>query len=160
MENTAAIGMAEKETLEMKNEKETTEIMEMNNTPRALIAGCACVVTSLLTCEQLEHFKMFRPESLTLYDEVDHHKLYSLDIGESSGCILEDHAEYSKVPSREGKATITILFDPEIGDRRGAFEERIWPGLRLMERLERKLIRELPALDEEHERAARMVAFM
>ena len=83
-----------------------------------------------------------------------------MDIGEGPGKLLEDHVEYSRVSSRDGKATVTIILDPEIENKRQAIEEIVCPSLMHLDRLERQLLSKLSTLDQEHDRTINMVRFL
>ena len=131
----------------------TKIITEMNSTgARALIVGCACVVQSRLTPEQIERFNIYNPEALKIRNE-NGETIFTLDIGEGGGHIEKDSAAYSKATTADGKATITILTDPDCDDRKQLVMESIGSGILLLDQLEEKLVALLPDLEKEAEKA-------
>ena len=119
---------------------------------RALIMGCACVIRSRLTPEQIEKFCIYHPEALELKDE-DGEVLFSIDVGDGGGCLTQEGALFSRVTTADGKATITILTDPECENRREAVLGTVGPGLALLDVLEDRLLAMLPDLEQEAEKA-------
>ena len=126
---------------------------------RVLVAGCACVVTSLLTYDEIERYKRLHPEALSLVDE-DGNPVFTIDVSDGSGLLVKDRAEFSRMKSADGKATITILLDPEIEDREDAVRKSICPCLNSLNELEKQLLEKLDKLNEEETEALGMVAFM
>ena len=106
---------------------------------RVLVAGCACVITSLLTYEEIERFKRLHPEELFLKDEFGD-AVFAIDVSDSTGLLIKGRAEYSRMTSADGKATITVLLDPEIEDREDAVRKSICPCLNGLNALEKQLL--------------------
>ena len=119
---------------------------------RALIMGCACIIRSKLTPEQIEKFYIYRPEALDLKDD-EGNVVFMLDISDGSGHMYDNGADFSHVTTTDGKATITLMFDPAEEDKKGAFMTLIGPGLILLDELEERLLAMLPDLEKEAERA-------
>lgn len=120
---------------------------------RALLMGCACVVTSRLTLEQLEKFCVYLPEALELKDE-DGEVIYAIDFSdETPGRVSDDMTVYSRAVTADGRPTATILIDPECADRKNAVRESIGLGLALLETLECRLEAMLPELAEAERKA-------
>ncbi|MCR5566403.1 MAG: hypothetical protein K6F61_06095 [Clostridiales bacterium] len=129
-----------------------------NEFNRVLVAGCACVITSLLTYEEIERYKRYHPEALTMLDD-DGQDVFAIDTTDGPGCLLKDRAEYSCMKSADGKATITILLMPDIDDKEAAIREKICPCLPHLDELERQLLEKLGMLEEEENKAFGMVTF-
>lgn len=127
---------------------------EMNMTgARALLMGCACVVKSLLTPEQIEKYCIYDPEALVKKNEAGE-VVFRIDLnGELPGSITPEGAVFSKVKTTDGKATITVIIDPECEDRKAALMETVGPGLRRLEEMEPKLLAKLPDLAEKEKQA-------
>lgn len=133
--------------------KEESMIAEMNSTgARALILGCACVVRSRLTPGQIEKFSIYRPEALKLKDAAGN-TVFTLDVGDGGGSLTPEGAVYSRATTADGKATITILTDPECENRKEAVLSAIGIGFALLDGLEEQLLAMLPDLEKEAEKA-------
>ena len=104
---------------------------------KAIVAGCACVIISELSPEEIERFKTYQPEALQLCDENNPENIFTLDIDEGPGCLEETKAVYSRTKSAEGKATITLLLEPD--------EEK---KLELVQKLVGRMLVKLQALEE------------
>lgn len=116
---------------------------------RAVVMGCACIVTSRFTVEELEKFHNYLPDALVLKGDSGE-ELYKIEIQEeiSGGCILEDHICYSRAKTPEGKATVTLLIDPEAEDKAVVIGEAFGPALLLLEKLEQQLLSRVAELEE------------
>ncbi len=58
---------------------------------------------------------------------------------ESAGCITKNQVVFGPTASREGKATITLLIDPEEEDMVGMIREKIGDSLMKLTKLENKI---------------------
>ena len=135
----------------MENENMVSE-MTLSG-PRALLMGCACVVKSRLTPGEIEKFCIYNPEALVMKNDQGE-EIFRIDLDdETPGCITREAAVFSKVTTEEGKATITVLIDPECEDKKKAIMESVGPGLRLLEVLEQQLVAKLPGLADEEKKA-------
>ena len=140
----------------MENENMISEMI--GTEARALLMGCACVVKSMLTPEEIEKFCIYHPEALVMKNEAGE-EVFKIDLdGEIPGCITKEAAVFSKVKTVDGKATITVIIDPECEDRKTALLETVGPGLRVLDEMERQLVKMLPDLAEEEKKAWEMFA--
>ena len=114
--------------------------MEGNEMTKALVAGCACVVFSVLTPEENDRFKQYQPEALKLIDENNPEDVFTLDIDDGPGHVEETEAVYSRTKSADGKATITILLDPDEENKLGLAQKKIGRMLVKLQKLEEKLL--------------------
>ena len=117
---------------------------------KAVVMGCACVVFSSLTPDEIRRFKRLHPESLSLMEgESGDEPTFRIDVADGPGSITLEGALFSNVTTADGKATITVLLDPEIDDPMNVVKEKIGgPLMRLIE-LEKHLMEQLPKLEEE-----------
>ncbi len=127
---------------------------------RVLVAGCACVITSLLTYEEIERYKRYHPEALTMVDEDDGHAVFTIDVTDGPGCLTKSRAEFSRMKSADGKATITVLLAPDINDKEAAVKAQICPCLAHLDELEQQLLEKLSMLNDEESKACNMVTFV
>ena len=110
-----------------------------NEFRRAVVMGCACVVTSRLTVEQIENFKHYMPEMLTMVDE-EGKPVFTVDIGDEAGRLENDKAVYSNTKMPDGKATITILIDPDEEDKPGIVKKHFGIALLRLEEIEQGML--------------------
>jgi len=124
---------------------------------KATVMGCACVVTSNLTPEEIRRFEKFDPEALIL--KKDGEPVYALQLtDENPGFVLEDRAEYSSVTTADGKATITILLDPAVEDRERHVRDQIGSGLLKLNELESQLQERTAGLLEMEQAAGQLIS--
>ena len=107
---------------------------------KAVVMGCSCVIISDLTPEELDSFKKYMPEALTLVDPDSPDSSFSLDIDDGPGHIADTTAAYSRAKSADGKATITVILDPEADDKLDLVQGTIGPSLLKLDALEKKLL--------------------
>lgn len=124
---------------------------EMKNGSKAVVMGCACVIFSSLTPDEIKRFKAFHPEALQMKDEDDG-TVFSIDIENGAGSLLPEGATFSNVTSADGKATITVLLDPDIEDPMDAVKDRLGKPLMNLIEMEEHLLKMLPDLKEEEQK--------
>lgn len=127
---------------------------------RATIMGCACVITSSLTCEQIEAFKKFHPEALEMKGEGSDEALFTIDINDGPGSFEGGKAVFSRTKTQDGKATITILLDPDIEDKQELVRKTIGPGLLLLKEMEQHLLEAVEPLKEEIQKLDGMISWL
>lgn len=114
---------------------------------RCVIMGCACIITSALTVEQIEQYKLCRPEPLELTD--DNKTIVALDIDDGPGYIDGNNVVYSRVKDPEGRATITLLLDPEAEDKVELVRKRIGATLLRLNDLEEQMLQKIGDVETE-----------
>ena len=127
-----------------------------NEFRRAIVMGCACVITSKLTVEQIENFKQYMPEMLTMVDE-EGKPVFTVDIGDAAGCLENDKAVYSNTKMPDGKATITILIDPDEEDKPGIVKKYFGIALLRLEEIEQGMLSYTDELNETIRKVDRMI---
>ena len=124
---------------------------------KAVVMGCACVVVSSLTPEQIESAKRYAPEVLNLTDETGE-EVYSLDIEKGQpGRVDDDEAVYSECKTADGKATITILIDPEGEDKARMVQEQLGASLLKLHRLEEQILERMDGIIEKETQARKLI---
>lgn len=119
-----------------------------NEFRRAVVMGCACVITSRLTVEQIEKFKRYMPEMFVMVDE-EGETVFTLDIdSETPGMLSKDKAVYSTTKTPDGKATITIVIDPDAEDKAELVKKHFGTPLLMLDEIENALLSCQDALDE------------
>ena len=105
---------------------------------KVTVMGCACVVVSGMEPEQIERFMRFDPQALVLEDEYG--AGFRLSVDDGPGRLTDGEAVFSRVKTAEGKATITILLDPEIKDKQEKVMSDLGSALLKLDALEKQLI--------------------
>ena len=118
-----------------------------NEFRRAVVMGCACVITSRLTVEQIENFKRYMPETLIMVDE-EGKAVFTVDIGDAAGSLEENKAVYSNTKAPDGKATITIVIDPDAEDKPGLIKKHFGAALLRLEEIEQVMLSNMDDLND------------
>lgn len=106
---------------------------------KVIIAGNACVLLSSLALDDIKELRQNHPEALSLKDGMGQ-TILTIDLDqESAGRIKENQVVFGLTASREGKATITLLIDPEEKDIMGMIREKIGDSLMKLTELENKI---------------------
>ena len=116
-------------------------------TKRVMIMGCACVITSFLTVEQIENFRKYLPKALKLTDETSGNEVCSIELDDGPGSIVDGKFTFSRTKTPDGMASITLLLDPEIEDKAEMVKTRIGASLIVLDRLETLLLERLKELE-------------
>lgn len=135
---------------------ETEEKKEM----KVIVAGCACVVFSELTPEEIERFKRYQPDALTMCDESNPENTFTMDIDDGPGKLEDSTAVFSRTKSVEGKATITILLDPEEEDKPAMVRQNLGPALIRLRELESALLSRMDGLADAEKKVNAMLTLM
>ena len=106
---------------------------------KVIIAGNACVLLSALMLDEIKELRQNHPEALSLKDGMGK-TILTIDLDQdSAGHVAEDQVVFGPTASREGKATITLLIDPEEEDIVGMIREKIGNSLMKLTELENKI---------------------
>ena len=107
-------------------------ILPFPNTGKVLLFGCAAMVVSDFTPDELMYFKKHNPDVLKLKGE-DGKTVFTVDIREDGPGFLDDEsAVFSMVRSGNGKATITVLVDPDADDKTATLRNMLKTGLQYL----------------------------
>ena len=106
---------------------------------KVIIAGNACVLLSALMLDEIKELRQNHPEALFLKDGMGK-TILTIDLDQdSAGHVAEDQVVFGPTASREGKATITLLIDPEEEDIVGMIREKIGDSLMKLTELENRI---------------------
>ena len=125
-----------------------TCLVKADNAANAVVMGNACVITSEIALEDLQTVAKYRPEALTLYEGEgkDKEPVFGVSLSKNSGGTINKFgATFSPTANGQGKATITMLVDPDETDVAGMLSDKIGPALLKLEKLEAAI----PAVIEE-----------
>jgi len=131
-----------------------------DNAAEAVVVGSACVIKSTLTPDQIKQIKKLHPEWLTMVDD-NGEPVFAMDIDETlPGSLNEYGAVFGNSTSSDGKATITVVIDPEAEDPAQVVEETLGGALLSLDEMETALAEELPNLQAEVEKVKSMITRM
>ena len=122
---------------------------------KVIVIGCACVVVSSLTPEEIRRFERFDPGATVL--EKEDGTTFSIRVDEGSGSLMEDVATYSLTATAEGKATITILIEPEVEDKAALVKKKLGAALLKLDELEKRMQEKKGALAEMENMAGELI---
>ncbi len=106
---------------------------------KVIIAGNACVLFSDLKLDDIKELRQNHPEALSLKDGMGQ-TILTVDLDQdSAGQATGNQVVFGPTASREGKATITLLIDPEEEDFVGMVRDKIGNSLMKLTELENKI---------------------
>ena len=130
------------------NECRLSSIVKIDNAAKLVIAGAASVLTSDVKLEDWKRIQEMSPESLTMVDEDDE-PYFKVEIGEGPGTIGEYGIEFaSDTTNQEGKATVTVLLDPEAEDKVALVKKKVGSALLNLIELEKEIPDILKEIDD------------
>lgn len=128
-----------------------------DNGAEVKIAGSAAIVISSLTPDDIKRIKKFHPEAMVMVDE-NGDPVFAIDIDEETpGSINSNGACFSKTTDANGKATITVLLDPEIENPKETVYEQIGGALHNLKEMEEHIAEVLPDLEAEENEIKAMI---
>lgn len=137
-----------------------TSLPNKDSGAQAIVVGSSCVVKSTLTPEDIKRIKKFHPEALVMEDE-DGDPVFAIDIDETMpGSINNNGACFGGATSTDGKATITIVLDPEAEDTTELVYERLGRALMHLKDMEEQITEALPELETEEREIRSMIVRM
>ena len=96
----------------------------MVNTARIQVLGCAAVVISAVDLEDWKLVEKHDPDALTTVDGKGN-VLFRVTTDNGPGCLVKERAEFGASVTQDGKATITILLDPDNDDKMGMVRDAL-----------------------------------
>lgn len=134
------------------------EINQFN--AKVLVAGCACVIFSALTPDEIHRLQRLHPETLKLVDEGTKEMLFRIEMTEEGqpGDIEDQFARFSSTTDAKGKATITIVLDPGAEDKAGLVRDKLSKAIQNLIQTENQALKVLPKLEEEEKEITGQIA--
>ena len=132
---------------------ETREVVSDDDLPqtdpsKALVVGCACIIFSEFTPDELWDFQRYMPEVMSQRDEHGD-PVFAISVDEKSpGSLNEYGAVFSTKTNRQGHATITIVIDPECEDTEKLVRDSLGSSILRLMRMEQYLLKKQSELDE------------
>lgn len=94
-----------------------SSIVKIDNAARINVSGCAAVVVSDVKLDDWKRIAKMDPDSLALIDEETEEVMFRVCTGEGPGSMNENGVMFGTAVDGEGKATVTILLDPQAEDK-------------------------------------------
>lgn len=138
-------------------------VVKADSAATAVIAGSSCVITSTMKLEDLKTIKALRPKALVMYEGEgkDKEPVFAIGVTErSAGSINENGATFGPVVSKDGYATITMNFGPDVEDPAKKVEETYGLGLLRLNQLEKTFESVLEEIKAEKESIHKLVSAM
>ena len=88
------------------------------------VLGCAAVVVSAVNLEDWKLIERHEPESLAVRDDSGH-PIFQVRTNCGPGLLTKDYAIFGSPTTEDGKATITILLDPDSDDKTGMIQDAL-----------------------------------
>ena len=104
---------------ENRSEKEKTEAEEPKEKVKVYIVGCVAVIVSTVALEDWRLVERYAPKKLTVVDE-DGNTVFTVRTDCGGGRCTHDELVWGEAADENGKATITILLDTDIDNKREA----------------------------------------
>ncbi len=94
----------------------------MENTAKIYVMGGAAVLVSGVKLEDWKRVEKYTPDALTIFNEEDE-PIFKIKTGTGGGSINQYGIVWGSYLGDEGQATVTVLLDDEITDKKQAVSE-------------------------------------
>ena len=110
----------------------------MENTVKIHILGAAAVIISSVKLEDWKLAEKYAPEKLKKLDEKGE-PVFRVMTGSGTGSVNRYGVVWGNYPTEEGNATVTILIDEDVEDRKKAVMEAAGPAVLELYELEKTM---------------------
>lgn len=129
-----------------------SSIVKIDNAATITITGAAAVLTSAVKLDDWKRVAEFMPEELQLVDEDTEEILFKVAVGEGPGSMNEYGVVFGSVVGTDGKATVTVLLDPETEDKKELVRKTVGSALLDLNKIEAEvpgMLEEIAKMEEE-----------
>ena len=112
-------------------------IVKMDNAAQIVIAGASAVLTSSVKRSDWERIAKLSPESLAMEEEDSDEVVFRVGLDDGPGSANEYGVMFGSATNQEGKATVTILLDPEAEDKVELVRENVGQAILYLNELEK-----------------------
>lgn len=129
-----------------------SSIVKIDNAANVVVSGAAAVLTSAVTLDDWKRIKEMSPNSLTMVDDDTEEVLFKVSLAEGPGSVNEYGVVFGNVTNHEGKATVTVLLDPDAEDKAGLVRKEIGPALLMLNDMEKSvpdILKEIDSMEKE-----------
>ena len=128
------------------SDSEKPELGSVIYPPKAQVIGCACIIFSAFTVEELKELQQYMPDAMTMRDDKGE-PIFAISIDETKPGSLNNYgAVFSGKTTSQGNATITILLDPTCEDTEKLVREKLGSAILNLVDLEEYLMKKLADL--------------
>lgn len=106
----------------VKDECRISSVVKIDNAAHVDISGASAVVVSDVALEDWERIEKYAPEALCIVDE-EGEPVFAVKTCKGSGSINKYGVCFGTYINDGGKATVTVLLDDEIEDKRAAVKD-------------------------------------
>lgn len=110
----------------------------MENTAKIHIMGAAAVLVSGVKLDDWKRVKKYAPEALKIVDE-NGDAVFRITPGEGGGSVDEHGICWGTYTSEEGCATVTVLLDDDVEDKKAAIVDVMGTAILDLMELEKKI---------------------
>lgn len=110
----------------------------MENTARIWMLGAAAVIVSGVKLEDWRLAEKFAPEALVKKDE-NGEPVFRVMTARGTGSINRYGIVWGSYESEEGNATVTLIIDQDVGDRKAALLDVVGTGMRELAEIEKAM---------------------
>ncbi len=94
----------------------------MENTAKIYIMGAAAVLVSGVKREDWELVEKYAPEMMKIVDE-ENEPVFRISTGTGGGSVNQHGIVWGSYLGEEGQATVTVLLDEEVDDKKAAVSD-------------------------------------
>ncbi len=114
--------------------------------PKAQVIGCACIIFSAFTLDELKEMQQFMPDAMTMRDDKGE-PIFAISVDETQpGSLNKYGAVFSGKTTSQGNATITIVLDPTCENTEKLVREKLGSAILSLVDMEEYLVKKLPDL--------------
>ena len=124
-----------------------SSVVKIDNAAHVDITGGVAVVVSDFDLEDWERVEKYAPEALKIVEEESGDTLFKVMTGHNGGSMNKYGVEFGSY-TNEGKATVTVLFDESVDDKKQAIKDTIGSALLDLNEIEKELPEILKDIDE------------
>lgn len=116
-----------------------SSIVKIDNAAKVSIQGLAAVVVSDVKLDDWKRIEKMAPEMLELVDEETDEVEFRICTGEGPGTIDENGVVFDGSANANGSATVTVLLDPELEDKKTAVKDMVGRALLDLNKVEKEV---------------------
>lgn len=124
----------------------------MEEKAKVYIMGCAAVIVSTIALEDWKMVEKYAPKMLQVLDEEEKDIVFTVRTDSGPGRITHEGIVWGEAADEEGKATITILIDTDIENKKEAVMDICGSALLDLIEIEKEMPNLVKEIREEREK--------
>ena len=129
----------------------------MEEKVKVCIMGCAAVIVSSVKLEDWQLVEKYAPEMLKIVDE-DGNTVFTVRTDSGPGRCIKEEVVWGEAAEPDGKATVTLLIDSDIDDKREAVMETCGSALLDLMEIEKEMPNFLKEIREKQEEVGNCIS--